>query len=1016
MKKYILIFIAFSISQLVFSQTIEKIISDSLTAIARKHAQVGRIQVLSIRKIDSTLIITASDGLSQLPLREENVTQIYDMLARVTAKHYPSIQIVCISDQSKIEDLIPVFYRTGKFESPHRAFDSGNTHEAFLVNLSRPFQVTNGLQNKHLAVWQSHGLYYNQTEKKWLWQRAKLFHTVEDLFTQSYVLPFLVPMLENAGANVFLPRERCTQRTEIIIDNDSENSQHRYREYVDIRNWKTGYPGFANFKNEYLQGENPFQSGTYRIAKSVKQLDEASTIEWIPAIPAKGKYAVYVSYTSFKNSAPDARYTVVHAGGKTDFKLDQRKSGGTWIYLGSFLFDAGRNSDGKVVLSNYSSHQATVVSADAVKIGGGMGNIARNPNMEGVEPNKTSSDTTRTQQIEKPQTCTKPITSNYPRYTEGARYWLQWAGMPDSVYSVSKGKNDYTDDFQSRGAWVNYLAGGSPVLPNHQGLGIPLDLALSFHSDAGTTLGDSIIGILGICTVTKNGSQVFANGDSRWTSRDLTDLIQTQITDDVRKLFAPEFTRRGLWNRNYSESRVPEVPTMLLELLSHQNFADMRYGLDPRFKFAVSRAIYKGMLQFLHPVNYVVQPLPVTNFHLGFVSKNKLQLNWEPTPDPLEPTANAKKYIVYTRIDEGDFDNGQVVTDNQFQITLRIGKIYSFKVTALNDGGESFPSEILSACKTASNKKEVLIVNGFNRLSAPGSFDHGPTKAGFLFDYDAGVPYINDYSFIGKQFEFDRSKPWLSDENPGFGHSYTNYEDQVIAGNTFDYPFLHGRAIKSAGYSFVSSDLSSVLSKKVNIQSYQTLNLILGKQRTTHIGNRKKEPEFKTLPLELQQQLRTYTENGGNIMLSGAFVASDAYPDNSISVEDKRFQASVLKIKLNTTTATFSGKVTMTPSQYSAFGSSEFDFYTQPNATSIFVESVDAIEPVGAHAFTICRYKGTNQSAGVAYRGKYKSVVFGFPFETIRSERERNKLMQSVLQFFESKDKRVSLQPQYPEK
>ena len=34
---------------------------------------------------------------------------------------------------------------------------------------------------------------------------------------------------------------------------------------------------------------------------------------------------------------------------------------------------------------------------------------------------------------------------------------------------------------------------------------------------------------------------------------------------------------------------------MLLELLSHQNFADMRYGSDPRFKFLVSRAIYKGI-------------------------------------------------------------------------------------------------------------------------------------------------------------------------------------------------------------------------------------------------------------------------------------------------------------------------------------------------------------------------------------------------------------------------------------
>ncbi|MCK7533309.1 MAG: hypothetical protein MZV63_20900 [Marinilabiliales bacterium] len=32
---------------------------------------------------------------------------------------------------------------------------------------------------------------------------------------------------------------------------------------------------------------------------------------------------------------------------------------------------------------------------------------------------------------------------------------------------------------------------------------------------------------------------------------------------------------------------------------SHQNLADQRYGLDPRFRFHVSRAVYKGILRYL---------------------------------------------------------------------------------------------------------------------------------------------------------------------------------------------------------------------------------------------------------------------------------------------------------------------------------------------------------------------------------------------------------------------------------
>ncbi len=59
-----------------------------------------------------------------------------------------------------------------------------------------------------------------------------------------------------------------------------------------------------------------------------------------------------------------------------------------------------------------------------------------------------------------------------------------------------------------------------------------------------------------------------------------------------------QWTRRGIWNKPYYEAKGPEVPAMLLELLSHQNFADMRYGLDPQFQFLVCRSIYKGILKY----------------------------------------------------------------------------------------------------------------------------------------------------------------------------------------------------------------------------------------------------------------------------------------------------------------------------------------------------------------------------------------------------------------------------------
>ena len=978
---------------------VEKIISDSLTIIANSYASVGRVNniVISTDLKANTITVAVGEQLSQIPFRAESVKRIYNMLGNVLASKYPDFKIVCITDNEKIENLIPLYFTDNSADYKTRNYTSQRQNSRLITNLSKPYASVKGLDNKNIALWQSHGLYYNQSQNKWLWQRAKLFQTVEDLYTQSYVLPFLVPMLENAGATVFLPRERDIRSQEVIIDNDSKASTSRYRETADGKQWIQQKPGFGHFNPYYIQGENPFLAGSYVQADTEDDPEELSTVEWIPNIPETGKYAVYISYKSLKNSAPDARYSVYYSGGETHFKINQSMGGGTWIYLGHFMFEKGRNAACKVVLSNFSAYKKKIVTADAVKIGGGTGNIARYNKQQLADSLKStdslSFDVSKLYSL-----------SNYPRYTEGARYWLQWAGMPDSIYSRTGGANDYSDDFQSRGFWVNYLAGGSSVLPHYKGLGIPIDMAFAFHSDAGYTHKDTIIGTLGICSVKNTyGKTVFANGNSRLASRDLTDLIQTQIVNDVRFTLAPEWTRRGLWNKSYSESRTPEVPTMLLELLSHQNFADMRYGLDPRFRFTVSRAIYKGMLRFLRGTSAVVQPLPVEKLQCRFVSKNRLRISWKPVLDPIEPTAKPLRYIVYTRINEEGFGNGRVVDAPNLELDLQIGKIYSFMVTAVNDGGESFPSEIVSACKMNNSRREVLIVNGFERVCGPLSFTKNGSQAGFDNDADPGVPYLMDYAFVGKQREYNRARIWKSDDDPGFGAGYSNYENKVIAGNTFDYAYLHGKAIRNAGYSFVSTSIKAVIGNELSLNSYQYVDLVLGKQKKSVIGKGTLSPEFETFPAVFQQQLKGYLDKGGCLFLSGAFIGSDLYDANFISTQNRFFMENVLHYKLKSVNETLSDKALIVPSPYAQFDRVEFKFYNNPNEKSYYVEKVDAIEPAGPGAFTICRLSGSNNSAAVAYSGKYKCFSMSIPFETIYSEKERNKIMSSVLHFFDVK-------------
>ena len=184
-------------------------------------------------------------------------------------------------------------------------------------------------------MWQSHGLYYEQGLARWEWQRARLFESVEDLFPQSYVLPYLVPMLENAGATVLLPRERDCNPYEVIVDNDGKlAASSMYQEKSGSKTWQKGeFSGFAYTKEKYIDVENPFCEGTYRQVVTSTNKNDVSIAEWIPNIPKDREYAVYVSYKTLANSTKDALYTIYHKDGHTSFLVNQKMGGGTCLTL-----------------------------------------------------------------------------------------------------------------------------------------------------------------------------------------------------------------------------------------------------------------------------------------------------------------------------------------------------------------------------------------------------------------------------------------------------------------------------------------------------------------------------------------------------------------------------------------------------------------------------------------------------------------------------------------------------------
>lgn len=49
----------------------------------------------------------------------------------------------------------------------------------WVKNVSRPNEISEGLQNRHLSIWASHGRYYDSKKGTWKWQRPILFGTTE---------------------------------------------------------------------------------------------------------------------------------------------------------------------------------------------------------------------------------------------------------------------------------------------------------------------------------------------------------------------------------------------------------------------------------------------------------------------------------------------------------------------------------------------------------------------------------------------------------------------------------------------------------------------------------------------------------------------------------------------------------------------------------------------------------------------------------------------------------------------
>lgn len=902
-----------------------------------------------------TVTITLGEEFAQQDITEKLVNKTYKKIKKSLPRQYNKHKLIVMANGMPIEDYIPGRKSDNEYDSYWDGIDYKG--KPWVSNISKPNNISLGLSNRHIALWASHGRYYDQKKGFWKWQRPNLFCTTEDLFTQTIVVPYLIPMLENAGATVFTPRERDWQTKEIIVDNDKGVSAEGswYGEHTEKEPWTdTGERGFG-FRNGILRdGENPFTMGTARMIRTTKKEDKAIAI-WQPNFKEEGRYAVYVSYQTMPKSVDDAHYIVRHKGQETHFYVNQKMGGGTWVYLGTFDFDKGENPFNCVALTNQSKRKG-VVTADAVRFGGGMGNIERGGDI-----------------------------SHMPRCLEAARYYAQWAGAPYSIYGNKTGTDDYAEDINTRSLMTNWLAGGSPYVPTKEGKKVPIELSLAVHSDAGYERdGKSLVGSLAICTTSFNDGRL-NSGISRFASQDFIEALRSNVTRDLSKKYK-RWNWRYLWDRNYSETRLPEVPSAIIETLSHQNFPDMKLGQDPNFKFTMARSIYKTILRYvsqMHRRPCIVQPLQPNLFKATLTGDNKVRLSWKAQDDELEPTAVPTSYNIYVAAGSGGFDNGTNVRGTSYTMELEPGVMYRFKVTAVNRGGESFPTSTLSAYYQPGATKTAMVINGFSRLSAPAVRDN-IHEQGFDIKEDAGVSYGLTAGWSGKQQCFNKSTMGSTEPN-GLGYSGNEMAGNFVMGNTFDYVYTHADAIAATKrYNVVSCTSETVESGIVDLINYDVVDLALGLQKY----DANSTVFYKSIPSMLRNKLSAYVLGHGKLIASGAYIGSDLQHD-----DERVWLESTLKVA-------YGGAIhTDTISGIKGMGT-EFDFYRQLNPTHYAATKCDVLMPVST-AFCPLQY-ANGMSAGVAYRGNDNATfTMAFPFECIIDRNKRLSIMNGILKFLE---------------
>ncbi len=752
------------------------------------------------------------------------------------------------------------------------------------------------LAGKTIYLSQCHGWYWHDDYHDWYTQRPNLFDTVEDFHNTEGMNQYLMRYLLNAGARVMSVKESDLQEEMVIVDDGDAG-------YGEVGAWADSVqPGFASGHEPYAYGTDPFELGGNRWIETSETASASAT--WTPDIAEDGHYQVYVSYSQDASRAPDAHYVVRHAGGNTDVYVDQRVHGSTWVYLGRFFFRAGSDEEGgSVALLDDSSEPGSIVSADAVRFGGGYGDVSRGG-----------------------------TTSGHERWEEAAIYYTQFAGAPTSVYDPY-GDGDGSDpSSRSRFADWEHETGEDAVY-------------FSWHSNACGSCGASGTStyVYGPCGPGECDDFTGIEG-----SDVMAQAIQDSVVEAIDQQWESGWSDRGVRVAYFSEvspSNNDETPAALIELAFHDTESDTALLKHPRFRRDVSRAMTRGIIDYFADrdgISLTYPPEPPTHLQVVADGSGILRVRWEAPPSGGVLGAPADRYRVYLSQGGRGFDDGVEVTSREATIEQLHGydPIY-VRVTAINEGGESFPTPTLGAVPTPGETR-ILLVDGFDRLDR-----------GLLVWRDAGgnVDLVT-------HMDLDRM-------------------------NRFDYAVEHIGALAAAGVPVDVADASRIADGLDLSTDYDLVVWFAGNEST----------EDETFSDEEQAWIASFMDGGGRLFVSGAEIGWDL--DYRGDGDDLAFyQAYLLAGMAEDDAATYAAEPTGS-GIFAGIGSMAFSDGGGSTYDVAYPDVLD-LQP-GASAALV--YDGDPGAPAALTADDGSLVYLGFPFESLLDPGQREELMAASLAF-----------------